>query len=190
MIFDAFRGSMSFGDFLRRAQRCQEVLSLYVNEEDTYRFTVGRIRNVYTDDFIMEHLAPGGAYDGLSVMRIADVYRMTIGDEYTKEVVAVASPQTGERAALPAEETALRALLRYAQDRQKIVSIELHDSDNTDVLGYVEALGDQLCLVRELNRSGGDEGVSALDLEAITMLSCDGEEERALAELVRRRREA
>ena len=49
---------------------------------------------------------------------------------------------------------------------------------------------DRLCLVRELNRSGGDEGVSALDLEAITMLSCDGKEERALAELVRRRREA
>lgn len=71
------------------------------------------------------------------------------------------------------------ALLQYAKSAGKVVSIELIESDQWDIMGFVTNVDGQVVTMRQVTKYGEDDGVCVAYLDDITEVSCDDDGEAA-----------
>ena len=70
--------------------------------------------------------------------------------------------------------------LQFAQKTQKVVSIELRESDSYDVKGMVTALDDHTVFIHQLTGDGAFDGDTVVLLEDITEVCCDSQSEQSV----------
>ena len=68
---------------------------------------------------------------------------------------------------------------------KKIVTIEVLESKNDDVVGYIHEIGDDFVTIKSIDTYGSYDGDTVIKLEDITHLICDSEQEATLDKLVR-----
>lgn len=78
------------------------------------------------------------------------------------------------------EEEIIPSIFRFAQETQKVVSIELRESDNYDVTGIVTALDDNAVFIHQLTDDGSPDGDSVVLLEDVTEVCCDSQDAQAV----------
>ena len=75
------------------------------------------------------------------------------------------------------------SILSFAKEREKIVSIELHDSGFADVVGFVDEVDEKVCRIHVIDEYGYDDSCSYVDLNSISQIVLDSEDERRIARL-------
>ena len=68
----------------------------------------------------------------------------------------------------------------FAQENHKVVSIELLESGNYDIQGFISEIKDTIITVEQLDDYGKKDGISIISFSDITSISCDSNEEIAL----------
>lgn len=158
----------------------KELVLIFIDEIDTERFSAGYIKTYSDNEILVLYVNPFGDYNGAAVKRIEDIIKIEYGGKYAKRVRKLNELQN-ENINFECEESEnlFLSVLRYAQEKKKIVSIELLESGNEDVVGYVDFIEKDSLSVKLVNTYGEYDGNALMDIRDITHLICDSDEEKA-----------
>lgn len=154
-------------------------VSIYSNCADTEKFIYGKILYVNEEEVLIYMVSPNGDFDGLLVMPITRVFRLEYGGDYEAKMKLLMSQYE-----LPVFDYSVdnlhigSSILKIALETGQIVSIELLDSDIDDVVGIVESVDRNLCKIKQINDYGREDGYSIINLDDITQISYNSEDER------------
>ncbi|HBT65112.1 MAG TPA: hypothetical protein DEB10_10685 [Ruminococcaceae bacterium] len=170
--------------FLNASYRDIEIVLVYTNSEQTQSFSAGIVSEIFDNEVIISHYLPNGKYDGYVVKQIVDIYKIETNSKYVKKIKILSEINNTKHDKLcRVKENGFLTLLTYAYETKKVVTIELIDSDNNDAVGFVEQINDKCCTISMLDDYGENDGVSIFNIDDISHLSCDGDDEFVLKQL-------
>lgn len=165
-----------FKDILEKSRNEKEILSLYTNKEDTERFSVGYILELCEKYCIIALISPSGLYDGYRVIDINEIYKIEYGGDYEKKLKKLYDIKKQSHKDIKLlENNLIISMLKFAKENEFIITIELLESGLNDVQGYVKNFTRW-----KINDLGQKDGLSEIDLDAITSIVCNSEDENTL----------
>lgn len=170
-----------FKDILEKSRNEKEILSLYTNKEDTERFSVGYILELCEKYCIIALISPSGLYDGYRVIDINEIYKIEYGGDYEKKLKKLYDIKKQSHKDIKLlENNLIISMLKFAKENEFIITIELLESGLNDVQGYVKNFTDEKLMILKINDLGQKDGLSEIDLDAITSIVCNSEDENTL----------
>ena len=156
----------------------------YTNRDKTTSFIFGRVLGVNDKHVAIYMLSPDGEYDGLLIKCTSSIYRVDWDDLYTQEMKDKIKPDQLPSRELELQDDAfMKSLLSFAKQSDELVSIELLDSGYEDVVGFVEQVNDETCVVQQVNSDGKTDGFSLLFMDDISQIECESQDEIQLQKL-------
>lgn len=179
------RETLTFKSYLSKLMEQKEIVLLYTDEDDTEDFSSGYIARCTDNEIIMLCLDTCGRYDGVAVKMIEDIIKLEYGGQYSERLKKLNSFKNEmSKFQYIEKDNAFLSVLSYAQVKRKIVKIEILNSENDDVIGYVEEINNNILTVELVDYYGLKDGRAIIDIENINYLECDSEYERARELLV------
>ncbi len=173
-----------FMEQLTALLKSKEMLQIYTNFGDTQKFSVGFVYALTSTEILIAHVTPYGKYDGYIVKQLKDIYRIETQSKYINKLKKLYSHEKKEHTVIEQTHNSLVSdLLSFAYHNQKIVSLELLESDNDDIIGFVDSLQSGLARISTIDEYGKSDGVSFIKTDDITHAVCDSENEIALKTL-------
>jgi hypothetical protein len=164
--------------------RIKKNVSVYINAKDTSKFIFGRIICSDEEYFVARLLDPCGNYDGILVKEINEIVRIDSDDKYGKKIERLAEGKAGQDIELSLKgDNLVKEVLEKTRNENKIVSVEILHSGESDVIGFVESITENMCTIKQIDPYGEEDGVSHILLDDITELSYDSVHEDALSTL-------
>lgn len=159
----------------------EKIALIYTNLQETQKFSAGIVSEVFDNEIIINHFLPNGNYDGYIVKKITDIFKVELDSKYAAKVMKLSRMNDNKHDRLPrVDENGFLTLLTYAFESEKVVTIEMFDSGNNDAQGFVEKINDNHCTISLLDEYGERDGSAILNIENISHLSCDGDDEITL----------
>lgn len=172
-------------DLLRKLYKTKNFVSIYSNLEETEKFIYGKILCVNEDEILIYMLSPNGNYDGMLVQQTPNIFRIEYGGEYESKMKLLSSNYDLPDFDFPADESNIGlSMLRNVLNNKKMVSIELLSSGIYDIVGIVEKIDETTCKIKQYNDYGFEDGYSIINLDDITKICCDSEEELRIERLI------
>lgn len=168
-------------ELIEKAKKKRKLVSIY-RSEDTERFMTGYILACSDEFLLLSEIDCYGNYDGFMVLKRDALYRCEIESTHAKRAQKLYSLRGQQHPTIKVqdEEEIISSIFRFAQETQKVVSIELRESDNYDVTGIVTALDDNAVFIHQLTDDGSPDGDSVVLLEDVTEVCCDSQDEQAV----------
>lgn len=166
------------------SHRNDRVILIFTNPDATRNFSAGVVSEIFDYEVIINHYLANGNYDGFHVKKISNIYRIETHTKYAKkiEILRQLTNAIHERVD-DVKEDGFSTMLHYALKHKKVVTIELCDSDNNDVIGFVKQINDPYITISMLDENGEFDGETVFLIEHITHIACDGDEEIVLKQL-------
>ena len=164
----------------------QEPVCLYDDRETPAKFRFGKIMYANETELLLYEISRYGAFDGLSLLQTANVYRIEKNGQYRERMKILMQSNIFPEVHLDIQNGKIKhSFLRNLAASEKIVSVVL-EGDET-VTGMVERVDDTALVMRQIDYYGCEDGQAAIALDTITGITCDSREERALELLWRRK---
>lgn len=159
-------------------------VAIYDDCNDTSKFKFGVLLCVDDAYFALASITPNGDYDGIVVDETDDVFRVDCCGNYHNKMAKL-SRICKDALELPVWEQGeiIKSLLRFAQKVKRLISFELSDSGIKDISGFVEDISECVCKVHAIDEYGFDDGYSYIDMDSITQITFDSEDEQRIARL-------
>lgn len=162
----------------------KKLASFYTNYREMNKFTFGRILQVNENEIAIQSLSPDGDDDGITVMNIENIFRVETDSDYSKKMSTLCSDKTLVKYNIAADrDNILNSVLSYVLSEKQVAAIELINSGNDDIVGFVESISNGECKVRQVNDYGFEDGFSYVDIKDITMMSFGDKYCKRLAKL-------
>lgn len=168
-------------ELIEKAKKKRKLVSIYRSENTDCCITGYILAD--SDEFLLLGVIDGcGNYDGFMVLKSDAVYRCEMESTYAKRAQKLYSLRGQQHPTIKVqdEEEIIPSIFRFAQETQKVVSIELRESDDYDVKGIVTALNDDAVSIRQLTYEGSPDGDTVILLEDVTEVCCDSQDEQAI----------
>jgi len=170
-----------FKDYLLQAMNQKNIVSLYTNDEDTEKFSLGFVQGVSNDYVLLASITPYGFYDGYIIKNYNDIYRVESNDKYGESKKKLYNLRSQNHAIIENKtDNLILCILEYALINHLVVSVELHDSGNNDLQGFVSNIEDGKIWIDQLDPYGQSDGKGIALIEDITWVACDAEDEQAI----------
>lgn len=158
--------------------------AIYDGYDDTSRFKFGRLLCVDDTHFALAAISPNGDYDGIIVDEIEDVFRVDACGRY-HDKMAKLEQICWDKIEFPdfTQDEIIQSLLRFAQNARRPISFELNNSGVKDVSGFVDGISDRVCKIHSIDEYGYSDGHSYIDMDSITQIEFDSEDEQRIARL-------
>ncbi|HML48807.1 MAG TPA: hypothetical protein PKE04_18865 [Clostridia bacterium] len=157
------------------------VVSVYTDKQDTKHFAAGFIPYADETHVLIAHIAPSGLYDGFIAMKIGSIVRLDYGGTYEKKIGALYRLRGQKHETVTVRDGSLiQSMLAFAKARAYVVTLELLDSGEDDLQGYVQALEDETVNIRLIGSYGEEDGNALIREADITGLVCNSEDEYIL----------
>lgn len=180
------KGALTFRSYLSNLMEQKEIVLFYTDEEDTEVLSAGYISTCTDNEIIVLYVDPFGSDNGVAVKSIEDIIKVEYGGQYSNRLKKLNSLNNEMSKFYYIEkDNAFLSVLFYAQVNRKIVTLELLNSKNDDATGYVEAIDNNIVTVGLVDHYGVKDGQMIIDIQNITHLLCDSDEEKALDLLVK-----
>jgi len=162
-----------FKEYLISAKNNNIPVAIYIDSEDTEKFSFGFIQGISNDYVLLADVSPYGLYDGFQIINCKDIYRCESKSQYNETVQKLYQLQRQSHPIVKlTSNNLILDLLQYARDNHDVVTIEVHDSKCSDLRGFVE-IQDDLVTIKQFDNYGIYNGESAISFEDITYISCD-----------------
>lgn len=173
---------MNIEEKLSKIKGTDAVVGVYTDPLNTDKFSAGFLSDFNSEYILIESLTPLGKYDGYLLRNMSSVYRIDTEGTYETQLGFLAKHNKILHTKVSADSSGgIRDdFFKFAWTNSKIISIELHDSGYSDIIGYIAEYDKKNCYIKRINHTGGFDGYSFIYLDDITKISCDGEEERKL----------
>lgn len=164
---------------LKEIKSNRKLASIYTNKNDTGRFIVGYIEEISEDFIIIQAVNPNGHFDGLLLKELESIYRVETEGNYLDKMQKLLdyNNEATEQVTLDGKDL-ITSLLQYAEKNKYVVSIELLNSGFDDIIGYVQRISENGCLINQITTDGQYDGNSTIDYSSISKISCNSEDEK------------
>lgn len=140
------------------------LVSVYTDMNNDEYFAVGYIIALTEKDVLMLNIGLYGEFDGYSVIKIVDIYRIEKESKYINKIRKLCNINFNEIFKIDITDDLLMDLLNAAIYRHSIVIFSINNNDNT-IMGYVDKVKDNCIYVLQIDEYGEDDGY--------TIFSCD-----------------
>ncbi|MGI6745871.1 MAG: hypothetical protein ACOX45_07000 [Acutalibacteraceae bacterium] len=170
-----------FKEYLLSAKSGKLPISLYTDNEDTEKFSLGFVQEFSNDYVLIDSITPFGFYDGYTIKSYKDIYRLEHKDKYGEKVYKLYLLHEQKHQIVDLKtDNLIFDLIHFAYENSLVVAIELHDSKIDDLIGFVSDIQDSMVTIEQLDSDGRNDGESVVSLEDITCVTCDSEREMAI----------
>lgn len=150
-------------------QDCGRILQYHINRNDPETFVVGELAEIFEDAFLIRSISSGGQWEGLALYPMSDLLAVESDTDYLQYLVRLLKLRKQSPPPLPQrKERGLETILTYAQEHRHVVALELYQSGDRDVIGYVIAQTETVIQIRQLSELGQWDGISYVRSDAIT----------------------
>lgn len=171
--------------FLRNSFSSQDWCCIYSDPNNAQRFIYGVIY-AFDDNFCAIRMrAPSGEEDGILAKPIHTIFRIETNSQYCRKmqilsacVSEVAPPK------IDTQDGIISSLLKHAMREKALVSIELNDSGCDDIIGIPINVSYENCIVMQYDNYGKRDGMSNIDINAITQLCYNSSSEQIISRLL------
>lgn len=175
-------------ELLEKLCKEQKYISLYVNANDLESFKYGRILAVNQFFTLIEQISTAGEFDGIILKKTEKIIRIELDSNYNKKMEILMKDNNDDNSFINSininRNIDLRVfLLKYAQDHNEIISVELADSEYYDIVGNVDKIESSFCSFLQIDDYGNRDGISCVKVDDISSISCGSEFERILNSL-------
>lgn len=170
-------------DYLLRSKSLKHITSVYTNEENTSKFSMGFILDVTDTHLLLGMITPYGRYDGFSVKGLETVYRLEHGGNYHAKLFKLYTEYNQMHNEVCTSEGPIRGLINHAKQNNLIITIELFESGLDDAQGFVESVDNGFLTMRIVDENGRKDGESIFEISSISYISCDSENEAMIKKL-------
>lgn len=144
-----------------------EIVCLYKDKNNTEKFFLGYIIAFNEAFLLFENIDEEGFVDGISVVRIEDIYLIETNNKYISNIMKKNPKKIDYR--FEKSNDILCDFLRYIIDEKKIVDIETNGSESVDLHGIVVDIIDDW-IELEVYENNDMDGKSYCRLDTITMI--------------------
>lgn len=159
----------------------KKIASFYTNENDTSKFSVGYIVDFNNDYIAFALISPEGLNDGFALKETSSIIRINIEGKYENKILTLSKyHKTIHENLVFKEDNFVLELLKFAKTKGYIVSLELLNSGFYDVQGYIEKIENNNCFIKQITEYGEVDGISMVELQDISKISCNSSDEKIL----------
>jgi len=170
-----------------------DAVAVYSDRANPSRFAVGLVVHADEHDMVMRHIGTTGAYDGYSVRRIEDVFRIDVMTPYEKTLLAMYEAREQQRVGCALEgllaegADLVNQAIHIACDRNLVVEVTMESSrDQESVVGFVLGSEGNVVEIGRLSNRGERTGTTHILGDDIIELFVDSEDDRVLALIANR----
>ena len=168
-------------EMMCRAELNRRPISLYTNQANTNKFEVGYLVGFDHDNFILERVSQEGKRDGYLFGRTPLIYRIERDTIYLRKILKLMAFNGFEKHDICFDQKDLLSnFIEFAYKEQKIMSVELFDSNNQDIIGTVSEFTSEFCTVNQISEYGEPDGYSTFRLEDISYIVYHSEEQKLI----------
>jgi len=148
-----------------------QIISLYIDEDSTTTFAVGKYLYISNEHILYNEITTDGQDNGLACLPLEEIYRISLDGKYEKAIESL-YVQANEYNDLTVNSNLVYSLLSYAKNKNYIVSVELLGSNNTDEMGFVQDISDDIVTIKSIDDYGKENGISFFNINDISYLAC------------------
>ena len=164
---------------LKKAQRNKKLCAVYTNTERTTRFTVGFLLDMDDSYIILKLINSYGLYDGIVCIMYDDIYRVESDTVYLKvleKLVAYYNLSDVNNHNIHS----VKDMISLIKEQRRICEIELCDSSNIDIVGYVDKVSSENIELFSVTDCGENDGITTVDINMISQISFDSYDTKKL----------
>lgn len=166
---------------LKLAKELGRLISVFDDIENTNEFSVGFISNFNNDYYILRSITPHGRYDGFLLRKTKNILKLSTDGPYEEKIKILSERNnTHHKNCDFGNNDLVEAILTYALQNQLVVAIELLNSGCDDCTGFISSLDDEQCTIWKLNQYGKQNGTAIIEMNDITKINVDSEDEQDL----------
>lgn len=171
-------------DKLSELMKSKGYASFYSNPNNTESFAFGRVLAM-TDGFLAIYMiSPDGYYDGILAKRVADIFRIEVGGQYSKGMSILIDDSKLPTMNAPVDTDNIPAyLLHMSKKERQVIAIELINSGIDDIVGIVEEINDRCISVFQIDAYGHADGMGFCRLQDITQIAYMSQSEQRVLKL-------
>ena len=176
--------------YLMSAMNDNIPVSLYADKEDTENCMVGFIQGVTEEHVLVACFGTYGLYDGFTIKKCKDIFRLDSKDTYTEKVFKLYKFHEQKHPLIVRNsDNLVFDLLQHAKDNRLVVALVLceSDSDTCDAQGFISTIHDGMVTIEQVCRDGCNDGACVVRLEDISTVYCDSDEQMAVKILAENR---
>lgn len=157
-------------------------ISIYCND-NMDNFLYGKLLSLNDFEFALMLISPNGDFDGILVKEINNIIRIEFDGQYEEKMSKLISFHTEEYCSNIDNNDIKRAVLSLAKNNTKIVSIELQNSQDVNIMGFVEKIEENLCKIKQVDDYGYYDGYSYVYISEITQIVYNSNDENRVYKL-------
>ena len=162
----------------------KEMACFYSNYNNTENFNVGVVLAVNEREIALQLISPDGNDDGILVTDVDDIFRVERNGLYMEKIKKLCTDFSLSDVRDQIDENKIfESILSAASVAKEIVSLELVNSGIYDVDGFVEAVDEGGCTIKQIDEYGYEDGYSYVEIDNITQLAYSREEEKRILKL-------
>lgn len=173
---------MTIAKALQDARRNGSIVSIYTDENDWGRYSVGYVDSV-TDVHVRLRAVSGlGEPAGFEIRALSEIAKFEYGGKYERKIEKLVAGQGAVFNDVNPKEASTGNLIvdSLMQSIEESIIVVVWGGDHTDSLvGYVEAIDADVVTVRLIDQFGEDDGCSVIRIDEITAVNFNTRAEQA-----------
>lgn len=161
-----------------------ELIEIYRDIESDY-FIVGNIIRANENFILYKNFELDGSEAGFGVLLIENILLIKYDTKYLNRIKKLSkSPFTNEIKIPKLKEDYILDTLKYANENNEIIGIELSNSKNLDLLGKINSINEGIIKIVLYDENGEYNGISIVEINAISSVIVRSQECLELYKLI------
>lgn len=169
-------------ELINKLKNSRKLAAVYSDDDNCDKFAVGYILKNTSDELLMLNISPYGKYDGFSVIRTDDIYRIEYESLYLKKIERLTDKGEISFPELDCGEYLTDSLMKYSMENEMIALIKI-DGGADVVTGFVSDVTDEFVCLKQISDCGEYDGMTFIGKEQISFIASDDEECRCIKKL-------
>ena len=172
-------------DVLKKIRDKNEYVCIHSNVNDTTKFIFGKIIGLDDVFFALSMISPDGKVDGIVIKEIDDIQYVEQSISYTEKICRLMSYWNEEKRTEDIYPTVTDNILQWGLELAKkskyVVSLEINNSGILDIIGIIMENEKNVCVIKQIDENGQEDGVCYVAHEDITQLSMNSSDEKRVS---------
>ena len=149
-----------------------DLCAIYTDVNDTDKFMVGYVLDCIDEAVFMRLVDPYGHYDGICWILLEKIYRVETETQYLAALVKLIEYYKESKLSCKSVYT-FDEIVKAIKDNHRICSIELCESDDYDITGYIANVTDSTIEIDEVTKYGVIDGHTVVAIDTISSIGFD-----------------